>query len=39
MIIAGYIGIVVIAAVLIVTNPNNYRTKAERKESKNDKEV
>ena len=28
-----------VAAVLVVTNPNNYRTEEERKESKNGKEV
>lgn len=39
MVVAGYIGIVMVAAVLVVTNPNNYRTKEERKESKNGKEV
>lgn len=39
MVVAGYIGIVVVATVLIVTNPNNYRTKEERKENKNGKEV
>ena len=39
MVVAGYIGIVVVAAVLAVTNPNNYRTEEERKESKHGKEV
>lgn len=39
MVVAGYIGIVVVATVLIVTNPNNYRSKEERKEHKNGKEV
>lgn len=39
MVVAGYIGIVMVAAVLVVTNPNNYRTEEERKESKNGKEV
>lgn len=38
MVVAGYIGIVLVASVLIVTNPNNYRTK-EEKEDKNGKEV
>lgn len=39
MVVAGYIGIVLVASVLIVTNPNNYRTKEERKEDENGKEV
>ena len=39
MVVAGYIGIVVVAAVLVVTNPNNYRTEEERMENKNGKEV
>ena len=39
MVVAGYIGIVVVAAVLVVTNPNNYRTEEERKECKHGKEV
>ena len=39
MVIAGYIGIVVIAAVLVVTNPNNYRTKEKKKELKDGEEV
>ena len=39
MVVAGYIGIVVFAAVLVVTNPNNYRTKEEKKDLKDGKEV
>lgn len=39
MVVAGYIGIVLVASVLIVTNPNNYRSEEERKEDKNGKEV
>ena len=39
MVVAGYIGIVLVASVLIVTNPNNYRTEEERKENKNGEEV
>lgn len=39
MVVAGYIGIVVVAAVLVVTNPNNYRTNEEKKDLKDGKEV
>lgn len=39
MVVAGYIGIVLVASVLIVTNPNNYKSEEERKEGKNGKEV
>ncbi len=39
MVVAGYIGIVVVAAVLVVTKPNNYRTKEEKKDLKDGKEV
>ena len=39
MVIAGYIGIVLVASVLVVTNPNNYRSKEEKKELKDGKEV
>ena len=33
MVVAGYIGIVVVAAVLVVTNPNNYRSKEEKEQN------
>lgn len=39
MVVAGYIGIVVVATVLVVTNPNNYRTEEEKKDLKDGKEV
>lgn len=39
MVVAGYIGIVLVASVLVVTNPNNYRSKEEKKELKDGKEV
>ena len=39
MVVAGYIGIVLVASVLIVTNPKNYRTEEEKKELKDGKEV
>lgn len=39
MVVAGYIGIVMVAAVLVVTNPNNYRTEEEKKDLKDGKEV
>lgn len=39
MVVAGYIGIVVVAAVLVVTNPNNYRTEEEKEDLKDGKEV
>lgn len=39
MVVAGYIGIMLVASVLIVTNPHNYKTEEERKEDKNGKEV
>ncbi len=39
MVVAGYIGIVVVATVLVVTNPNNYRSKDEKKDLKDGKEV
>ena len=39
MVVAGYIGIVVVAAVLVVTNPNNYGSKEEKEDLKDGKEV
>lgn len=39
MVVAGYIGIVVVAAVLVITNPNNYRSKEEKEDLKDGKEV
>lgn len=39
MVIAGYIGIVSVASVLIATNPNNYRSKEEKEDLKDGEEV
>ncbi len=39
MVVAGYIGIVLVASVLIVTNPNNYRSKEEKEDLKDGEEV
>lgn len=38
-VIAGYIGIVLVASVLIATNPNNYRSKEEKEDLKDGEEV
>ena len=39
MIVGGYIGLVIVVVTIIVTNPNNYRTKEEKEDLKNGKEV
>lgn len=35
MILGGSIGLVIIVVTIVVTNPNNYRTKEEKEELKN----